>query len=307
MGRRRRRRRTEEEEEEEEEEEGPSGVGAFRRASSPSVLCSTDGVWLSALAGPPKRSSSCPPGADCAPLVAVGATGASTSSPAVGVPVMVADDSVATGRKRTPDTCIIGTEPATKRRKKKTKKQQRTDAQEANGVDSSLASPPPISISPAVDGDAADSKLEFFLEGLKVLIRKDNLTFSKERYNAAKGTATLSRDVTFSHASLHKLVQHRDSIDQELKRRDKLLAQGLPEHQVWFLHLEQDVNVAISYYKGKNILHLRRYEGPDLTPTQHGVTFPIKVVAELSEKTSIISNYFKTQNLKTGVSDIMCV
>ena len=161
--------------------------------------------------------------------------------------------------------------------------------------------PPPTSISPAVDSDAADSKLEFFLEGLKVLIRKDNLTFSKERYNAAKGTATLGRDVTFSHASLHKLVQHHDSIDQELKRRDKLLTQGLPEHQVWFLHLERDLYVAISYYKGKNILHLRRYEGPDLTPTQHGVTFPIKVVAELGEKTSIISNYFKTQDLKQGL------
>ena len=48
---------------------------------------------------------------------------------------------------------------------------------------------------------------------------------------------------------------------------------------------------AVSYYKGKNLIHVRKYEGPDKTPTQQGVTLSAKALKELDDKTEIILKF----------------
>ena len=218
------------------------------------------------------------------PLPTVTGTGSSESTSAAATVAGAVDDTstcagdstspaVTLGRKKRP----APNNPTVK--EKKTTKKKRTVATQAVCFATPLTSPISDDVPPA-------SRLEFFVEGLKVLISADRVQLCKERYSAAKQTSTVSREVTLSHDALFKLVKHRRLVDLELKRRRELIAKGRPDHEVWLLHLEEDLHAAISYCKGKNVLHLQRYRSPQTTPTGDSVTLSVKGVMELGQKTS---------------------
>lgn len=153
-----------------------------------------------------------------------------------------------------------------------------------------FSSPP---ASPTPTEGVSDNKLEFFLDGIKFEVWQNVVKLSKEHYSVAKGASTGNREIEFSHTALQRLVSSYNHIEEEYKLRNQSVCKGLPNHDGWFLQLEDTVHVAINYYKGKNLIHVRKYSPPQMTPTQDGVTLSLKALSELGEKaTKVICRYF---------------
>ena len=131
------------------------------------------------------------------------------------------------------------------------------------------------------------------MDGIKLEVWREVVIFSKERYNPVKCTSTPSRQVSSSSLALLNLIDSTPAAQEEVRIRDRCVSQGTPVHDVWFVNLDPatDLYLAVSYYKGKNMIHVRRYEGEERQPSQDGVTFSLKGLKELRDKKEIITDF----------------
>ena len=108
-----------------------------------------------------------------------------------------------------------------------------------------------------------------------------------------EASLTRSKRVHFTADALRELIARIADIRAVVRIRDTAAAQGKPNHTPWFAVLDEEgeVYAAVSYYSGKNLVHVRKYEGPDKKPTQQGVTLSARALKELDDKTEIILKY----------------
>ena len=141
--------------------------------------------------------------------------------------------------------------------------------------------------------------LEFCLDGALTLeIWEDVARLSRRpRYTkdgqVKEASLTRSKRVHFTADALRELIARIADIRAVVRIRDTAAAQGRPNHTPWFAVLDEEgeVYAAVSYYSGKNLVHVRKYEGPDKKPTQQGVTLSARALKELDDKTEIILKY----------------
>ena len=225
-------------------------------ASSSTATLSTDGVWLSCSKNASDTS------ADAAPVV----SSAADSAHADGVTLPALKRSKAAGSRKRP-----------------TKKRKRQEREEEDGREEAEKTRP--------------LGLEFCLDGtLKLEIWEDEARLSKQRYtrgDVKESSLTKGKRVRFTADALRQLIALIVDIRAVVRRRDTAVAEGKPPRTTWFTLLDEEgeVYAAVNYYKGKNLIHVRKYEGPAKTPTQQGVTLSAKALKELDDKTEIILKF----------------